>query len=111
MSVVKNNFEKVFHPERFAKMCYFCGMRQLVAIMFADMAGYTAIMQENEQLGRLKRRRFKEVLEEAVSNFQGKIHQNYGDGSLIIFHSAIQAVFCGIAIQTEFQTSPIVDVR
>lgn len=111
MSAVKNNFEKVFHPERFAKMCYFCGMRQLVAIMFADMAGYTAIMQENEQLGRQKRRRFKEVLEEAVSKFQGKIHQNYGDGSLIIFHSAIQAVFCGIAIQTEFQTSPIVDVR
>lgn len=46
---------------------YFCVftkniMRQLAAILFADMAGYTAFMQENEQLGMQKRRRLKEVL-------------------------------------------------
>ncbi|WP_262511777.1 adenylate/guanylate cyclase domain-containing protein [Pseudochryseolinea flava] len=79
--------------------------------MFADMAGYTAIMQENEQLARVKRKRFKEVLDESVLAFQGRIHQNYGDGSLIIFNSAIQAVLCSIAIQTRLQESPRVDVR
>jgi hypothetical protein len=35
-------------------------MRQLAAILFADMAGYTALMQENEQLARLKRNRVKD---------------------------------------------------
>ena len=39
-------------------------------------------MQENEQLARLKRQRFKEVLATAVQNFDGKLLQNYGDGAL-----------------------------
>ena len=64
-------------------------MRQLAAILFADMTGYTALMQENEQLARLKRKRLKEVLESTVEEFNGKILQYYGDGSLSIFNSAI----------------------
>jgi adenylate cyclase len=31
-------------------------MRQLAAILFADMSGYTALMQENEQLARAKKK-------------------------------------------------------
>ena len=48
-------------------------MRQLAAILFADMTGYTALMQENEQLARSKRVRLKEVLEQATSRYNGKI--------------------------------------
>ena len=56
-------------------------MRQLAAILFADMTGYTALVQENEQLARQKRKRLKEVLESTIGEFNGKILQNYGDGS------------------------------
>ena len=86
-------------------------MRQLVAILFADMTGYTALMQENEQLARSKRQRLKEVLESSISRFNGKILQYYGDGSLTIFNSAIDGVQCGINIQQQLQIEPRVDVR
>ncbi len=49
------------------------------------MSGYTALMQQNEQLAKVKHRRLKEVLEASVSVHQGKILQYYGDGALSIF--------------------------
>jgi TolB-like protein/class 3 adenylate cyclase/Flp pilus assembly protein TadD len=86
-------------------------MRQLVAILFADMTGYTALMQENEQMARTKRQRLKEVLELSIINFNGKILQYYGDGSLSIFNSAIDGVRCAINMQQQLQQDPKVDVR
>lgn len=86
-------------------------MRQLAAILFSDMTGYTALMQENEQLARNKRRRLKEVLESTVSQYNGKILQYYGDGSLSIFSSAIDSVGCAIDIQQQLQQEPKVALR
>jgi len=86
-------------------------MRQLAAILFADMVGYTSLMQENEQLARAKRRRLKEVLETAVSQFNGKVLQYYGDGSLSIFGSAIDSVNSAIHIQQQLQQEPKVALR
>ena len=86
-------------------------MRQLAAILFADMTGYTALMQDNEHLARQKRKRFKEVLEAAVANHDGKVLQNYGDGSLSIFNSAINSVNCAISIQQQLQLEPKVELR
>ena len=60
------------------------------------MTGYTALMQENEQLARLKRRRLKEVLESSIAAFNGKVLQYYGDGSLSIFSSAIDSAICAV---------------
>src|SRR5437868_5682312 len=86
-------------------------MRQLAAILFADMAGYTAMMQENEQSARAKRKRLKTVLEESVTKFNGKILQYYGDGSLSIFSSAIDCVWCSIDMQQQLQQEPTVLLR
>jgi len=86
-------------------------MRQLAAILFADMTGYTALVQENEQLARLKRKRLKEVLEETTGRFNGKVLQYYGDGSLSIFSSAIDSVHCAIEIQLQLQKEPTVPLR
>lgn len=86
-------------------------MRQLAAIMFSDMAGFTALMQQNEQLAKDKRRRLKEVLETSVSGYNGKILQYYGDGALSIFNSAIDGVKCAVEIQQTLLQQPQVDVR
>ena len=86
-------------------------MRQLAAILFADMTGYTALMQENEQLARLKRKRLKDVLETTIASYNGKILQYYGDGSLSIFQSAIDCVRCAIDMQQQLQMEPRVDLR
>src|SRR4030095_2402108 len=86
-------------------------MRQLAAILFADITGYTAMVQENEQLARLKRKRLKKVLEETTNRFNGKILQYYGDGSLSIFSSAIDSVNCAIEIQLQLQKEPTVPLR
>ncbi len=86
-------------------------MRQLAAILFADMVGYTSLMQENEALARLKRKRLKEVLETTVSRYNGKVVQYYGDGSLSIFGSAIDCVTSAIHIQQQLQQEPKVALR
>ena len=85
--------------------------RQLTAIMFADMVGYTALMQEDERRAKQLRDRQREVLELRVAEFEGKIVQFYGDGALCGFQSAIQAVECAVAVQVDLRQGPTVPVR
>jgi adenylate cyclase len=86
-------------------------MRQLAAIMFTDMCGYTALVQQNEQLAKEKRLRLKGVLENSVSVHNGKILQYYGDGALSIFNSAVDGVHCSVEIQQALQREPKVELR
>jgi len=85
--------------------------RLLAAIMFTDMVGYTALMQKNEQKAKVNRDRHRKVLQDSVAEHQGKILQYYGDGTLIIFSSAIEGVKCAIQIQIELQREPIIPLR
>ena len=85
--------------------------RQLAAVMFADMTGYTALMQEDEQKAKILRDRQRQTLENLIPGFNGKIIQYFGDGTLSIFGSAIDAVKCAIDIQMELQKEPKVLLR
>ena len=85
--------------------------RQLAAIMFTDMEGYTALMQKNEQGAIERRRRHREVFEKAMADHGGKIIQYYGDGTLSIFTSAIHAVNAGVEMQLLFRKEPQVPLR
>lgn len=75
------------------------------------MFGYTTLMQQNEQLGKAKLRRLKDILEASVTAHNGKILQNYGDGALSIFNSSINAVNCAVDIQQKLQQDPKVELR
>ena len=85
--------------------------RRLAAIMFSDMFGYTALMQQNEQLAKEKRQRLKIVLESSIAHHNGNILQYYGDGALSIFSSAVEGVLCAIEIQQKLKQEPKVDLR
>src|SRR6187431_2375596 len=86
-------------------------MRQLAAIVFADMVGYTALMQANEQAARQKRSRVKMVMDAALPHFRGRILQQYGDGTLCIFNSAVDAVLCATTLQRQLLKEPVVELR
>src|SRR5262245_55483204 len=85
--------------------------RQLAAIMFTDMEGYTALMQKNEQEALERRNRHRQVFESAMADYGGKIIQYYGDGTLSIFSSAIHAVNAGVAMQLQCRTAPQIPLR
>ena len=85
--------------------------RRLAAIMFTDMAGYTALMQDNEQLAKKKQDRYRSVLQSTHKAFQGEIIQYIGDGALSIFHSAVGAVECAVFIQRDLQKDPAIPLR
>ena len=79
--------------------------------MFSDIIGYTRVMQRDELLGRSRVRRYREVLGNEVGKHNGKVIHHYGDGSLTIFESAVQAVRCAQAIQSALADSPAVPLR
>ena len=85
--------------------------RLLAAIMFTDMIGYTALMQEDEQRAMQNRDRHRKILNESIVEHRGEILQYFGDGTLSIFKSAIDAVDCAIQIQVELQKEPKIPLR
>jgi adenylate cyclase len=85
--------------------------RQLAAIMFADIAGYTAMMQEDEVLAMNCREKLKQKLEEVVTAYQGRILEFRGDGAMCSFSSTTQCVKAALALQLDMQKNPIVPLR
>ena len=85
--------------------------RQLAAIMFADMVGYTALMQENEERARVQRDRHRAIQTAAVNAHHGEVLQYYGDGTLSIFTSAVEAVECAVGIQLSLKDEELIPLR
>jgi len=74
--------------------------RRLVAILAADVVGYSRLMEQDEAdtLAMLKRRR-KEVLAPLVAKYQGRVFKTTGDGVLVEFASAVNALQCAVDLQ------------
>ena len=74
--------------------------RRLAAILAADVAGYSRLMGEDEEgtLGALKSHR-AELIDPAVARHRGRIVKTTGDGALVEFASAVDAVHCAVAVQ------------
>lgn len=85
--------------------------RSLAAIMFADMVGYTRLMQEDESRAKLLRDRQRNVVDKVITTNNGKVMQYYGDGTLSMFSSAINAVEAAQEIQEQLRQDPPVPLR
>lgn len=85
--------------------------RQLAAIMFTDIVGFSAMMQVDEEKATTVRKRHREVFRELHDKHGGKILQYYGDGTLSIFDSAVAAVECAVEMQEAFREDPKVPLR
>ena len=74
--------------------------RRLVAILAADVVGYSRLMERDETttLTELKGR-WNEVVEPLVARHQGRIFKRIGDGMLVEFGSAVSAVECAAEVQ------------
>lgn len=63
--------------------------RQLAAIMFTDIQGYTALRQQDEKKAVQAREKHQRIFNSTTEKHHEKILQYYGDGTLSIFNSAI----------------------
>ena len=74
--------------------------RRLSAILAADVAGYSRLMEADEvgTFDRLKQHR-KELFEPEIASRHGRIFKLMGDGLLAEFGSVVEAVECAVAIQ------------
>jgi len=76
--------------------------RRLAAILVADVVGYSRLMERDEAgtLAALKHHR-KTILQPLVSRHHGRIVKVMGDGVLVDFASAVNAVACAVDLQRE----------
>jgi TolB-like protein/class 3 adenylate cyclase/cytochrome c-type biogenesis protein CcmH/NrfG len=74
--------------------------RKLAAILAADVAGYSRLMEQDEAgtLARLKALR-RELIDPRIADHKGRIVKTTGDGILAEFPSVVEAVACGVAVQ------------
>ncbi|MGX9178682.1 adenylate/guanylate cyclase domain-containing protein [Mesorhizobium sp. BHbdii] len=74
--------------------------QRLAAILAADMAGYSRLMEADESgtLARLRTHRI-ELLDPAIAKNKGRIIKTTGDGMLVEFQSVTDAVKCAVEIQ------------
>lgn len=74
--------------------------RRLTAILAADVVGYSSLMGKDEEgtLAALNRHR-AELFDPTVARHNGRIIKLMGDGVLVEFASAVNAVECALAIQ------------
>lgn len=77
--------------------------RRLAAILAADVVCFSRLMEVDEvgTLAALKSRR-KGVLEPLVARHQGRVFKVTGDGVLVEFASAVNAVQCAVELQKAF---------
>jgi TolB-like protein/class 3 adenylate cyclase len=80
--------------------------RRLAAILAADVAGYSRLIEADEEgtLGRLKALR-AELIDPKIAHHHGRIVKTTGDGVLVEFASVVDALRCAVEMQAALAES------
>ena len=73
--------------------------RKLAAIMFTDIAGYTAQMSKDEAKAMELLKEKESILKPLLEEYKGTFVKSIGDGTLTYFESAINAASCAVRLQ------------
>ena len=74
--------------------------RRLAAIVVGDIAGYSRLMQLDEEGTHTRvKRAERDLIEPTIAEHHGKLVKTTGDGFIAIFDSPVEAVRCSIVIQ------------
>jgi class 3 adenylate cyclase len=86
--------------------------RRLAAILFADVAGYSRLISDDEE-GTLERLRSlrRDRIDPALAGHRGRIVKTTGDGILVEFPSILDAVRCAVALQRALAAGPVAESR
>ena len=74
-------------------------IRQLVAIMFTDIVGYTALMGNDEEKAFQLLRKNREIQKPVIEAFGGQWIKELGDGVMASFPTVSNAVYAALKIQ------------
>jgi len=85
--------------------------RKLAAIMFTDIAGFTALMGADEQKALRVLAQSRALVRELLPQFHGAVIEDLGDGTLCSFQSALEAVQCARVIQESLGNDPDLRLR
>ena len=85
--------------------------RQLAAIMFTDIVGYTALMDDDEQKAFELLKKNRQVQRPIIESYNGKWLKEMGDGVLASFLTVTDAVYCAAAIQKTCEEHPDLNLR
>ena len=85
--------------------------RQLAAIMFTDIVGYTALMGHNEERAFELLRKNREIQKPIIEEFGGRWIKELGDGVMASFSAVSNAVYAGIKIQEACYQSKAFELR
>ena len=75
--------------------------RKIAAILVADVVGYSRLAgaDEDRTLSRLRGLR-SDLIDPAIAAHRGRVVKRTGDGSIVEFHSAVDAVRCAVEVQS-----------
>ena len=77
--------------------------RQLAAILFTDIIGFTVLMGKDEDKALKALTINRKVQKKVIRKHRGKWVKEMGDGSLVIFYTATEAVQAALEIQEKIQ--------